>query len=80
MATIGQLYKSKQTAATPRKVFWVPLAELYVEDGYNIRNMVHVSSKEFQDGGQEARDAVALKLLEARTRCRALAMMLPPIQ
>lgn len=45
-----------------------------------IRNMVQVSSQDFQQGGQEVRDAVALKLLEARTRCRALAMMLPPIQ
>lgn len=49
MATIGQLYKSKQTAATPRKVFWVPLAELYVEDGYNIRDVDQAHVEEFRD-------------------------------
>lgn len=49
MATIGQLYKSKQTEAKPRKVFWVPLAELYVEDGYNIRDVDHAHVEEFRD-------------------------------
>lgn len=49
MATIGQLYKSKQTAATPRKVFWVPLDELYVEDGYNIRDVDQAHVEEFRD-------------------------------
>lgn len=57
---------------------WV--VEYATPSGGTIRNMVQVSSQDFQQGGQEVRDAVALKLLEARIKCRALAMMLPPIQ
>lgn len=57
---------------------WV--VEQKAPGGGTIRNMVQVSSQEFQQGGQEVRDAVAFKLLEARTRCRALALIMPPIQ
>lgn len=49
MATIGQLYKAGATEAKPRKVFWVPLAELYVEDGYNIRDVDQAHVEEFRD-------------------------------
>lgn len=49
MATIGQLYKAGATEAKPRKVFFVPLAELYVEDGYNIRDVDQAHVEEFRD-------------------------------
>lgn len=38
MATIGQLYKQGATKATPRKQFFAPFEELYLEPGYNIRD------------------------------------------
>ena len=49
MATIGQMYKAGTTDAKPRKVFFVPLSELYVEDGYNIRDVDQVHVEEFRD-------------------------------
>lgn len=49
MATVGQLYKAGKTDAKPRKVFFVPLSELYVEDGYNIRDVDQAHVEEFRD-------------------------------
>lgn len=49
MATIGKMYKAGTTDAKPRKVFFVPLSELYVEDGYNIRDVDQGHVEEFRD-------------------------------
>lgn len=39
MATLNQHYSSKKTNTTVRKTFMVPLNELYVEPGFNIRDI-----------------------------------------
>lgn len=39
MATLNQHYSSKTTGTTVRKTFMVPLCELYVEDGNNVRDI-----------------------------------------
>lgn len=42
MATLSHLYSNKKdngTGTTTRKTFLVPLSELYIEDGYNVRGI-----------------------------------------
>ncbi|KAA5961045.1 MULTISPECIES: DNA-binding protein [Pantoea] len=49
MASLGQLYNNKDSGLTTKKTFMVPLAEIYAEEGYNVRelNIPHV--EEFRD-------------------------------
>lgn len=49
MSTIGQLYKQGKTGATVRKTFLVPLSEIYIEEGYNVREIDKVHAEEFRD-------------------------------
>lgn len=47
MATLNQHYSSKKTNTTVRKTFMVPLNELYVEPGFNIRDIDPEHVEEF---------------------------------
>ncbi|HEI4070709.1 TPA: DNA-binding protein [Escherichia coli] len=52
MSSLSQLYKSKSkngTETTTKKTFLVPLAELYVEPGFNVREIDPVHVEEFRD-------------------------------
>lgn len=47
--TVRKLYDSKQINATRRNTFLVAPSELYVEDGYNIRDVDQAHVEEFRD-------------------------------
>lgn len=47
MATLNQHYNTKQTGTTARKTFLVPLNELYVEEGFNVRDIDREHVEEF---------------------------------
>lgn len=52
MSSLLSLYKAKEkngTATTTKKTFLVPLAELYVEPGYNVREIDQEHVEEFRD-------------------------------
>lgn len=52
MSTLSLLYKAKDkngTETTVKKTFLVPLAELYVEPGYNVREIDQAHAEEFRD-------------------------------
>lgn len=52
MSSLSQLYKSKDkngTETTVKKTFLVPLAEIYVEPGFNVREIDQVHVEEFRD-------------------------------
>lgn len=52
MSSLSQLYKSKDkngTETTVKKTFLVPLAEIYVEPGFNVREIDRVHVEEFRD-------------------------------
>ena len=52
MSSLLSLYKTKEkngTATTVKKTFLVPLAELYVEPGYNVREIDQEHVAEFRD-------------------------------
>ncbi|WKZ94071.1 DNA-binding protein [Chimaeribacter arupi] len=49
MATLNQLYNTKNTDITVRKTFQVPLSELYAEEGYNVREIDQEHVLEFRD-------------------------------
>ncbi|MBN7122866.1 DNA-binding protein [Erwinia billingiae] len=52
MSSLSQLYKYKDqngTETTVRKTFLVPLAEIYVEPGYNVRDIDQAHVEEFRD-------------------------------
>lgn len=48
MATLNQHYSSKTTNTTVRKTFMVPLNEIYVEPGFNIRDIDPEHVEEFR--------------------------------
>lgn len=48
MATLNQHYSSKTTNTTVRKTFMVPLNEIYVEPGFNIRDIDNEHVEEFR--------------------------------
>ncbi|MBK5075168.1 DNA-binding protein [Budviciaceae bacterium CWB-B4] len=41
MATLGQLYKTGESGVTVKKTHMVPVASLYIEDGFNVRDIDH---------------------------------------
>lgn len=47
MATLNQHYNTKQTGTTVRKTFLVPLNEIYVEEGFNVRDIDAEHVQEF---------------------------------
>jgi hypothetical protein len=50
MSSLSQLYKSKDkngTETTVKKTFLVPLSEIYVEPGFNVRESTRFTSKNF---------------------------------
>lgn len=52
MSSLSQLYKYKDqngTETTVRKTFFVPLSEIYVEPGYNVRDIDQAHVEEFRD-------------------------------
>ncbi|WP_165430971.1 ParB/RepB/Spo0J family partition protein [Atlantibacter hermannii] len=52
MSSLSQLYKSKDkngTETTVKKTFLVPLAEIYVEPGFNVREIDQLHVEEFRD-------------------------------
>ncbi|GAB50256.1 ParB/RepB/Spo0J family partition protein [Atlantibacter hermannii] len=52
MSSLSQLYKSKDkngTETTVKKTFLVPLAEIYVEPGFNVREIDQEHVEEFRD-------------------------------
>lgn len=52
MSSLSLLYKYKDkngTDTTVRKTFLVPLSEIYVEPGYNVRDIDHAHAEEFRD-------------------------------
>ncbi|WP_313109116.1 DNA-binding protein [Atlantibacter sp.] len=52
MSSLSQLYKSKDkngTETTVKKTFLVPLAEIYVEPGFNVREIDQIHVEEFRD-------------------------------
>ena len=52
MSSLLSLYKAKEkngTETTVKKTFLVPLAELYVEPGYNVREIDQEHAEEFRD-------------------------------
>ena len=53
MATLNQHYSSKTTGTTVRKTFLVPLNELYVQPGFNVRDI----DQEQVDGFRQAYEA-----------------------
>lgn len=48
MATLNQHYSSKTTNTTVRKTFMVPLNEIYIEPGFNIRDIDQEHAEEFR--------------------------------
>lgn len=52
MSSLSQMYKSKDkngTETTTKKTFLVPLTELYVEPGFNVRDIDQAHVEEFRD-------------------------------
>lgn len=49
MSSLSNLYKSGDTETTVKKTYMVPLEELYIEDGYNVREINQEHVKEFCD-------------------------------
>lgn len=52
MSSLSILYKSKDengSGTTVKKTFLVPLSELYVEPGFNVRDIDHAHVEEFRD-------------------------------
>lgn len=49
MASLGQLYNNKDSGLTTKKTFMVPLAEIYAEEGYNVRELNKPHVEEFRD-------------------------------
>lgn len=52
MSSLSQLYKSKDkngTETTVKKTFLVPLSEIYVEPGFNVREVDQIHVEEFRD-------------------------------
>jgi len=52
MSSLSQLYKQKDkngTETTVKKTFLVPLSEIYVEPGYNVREIDQQHAEEFRD-------------------------------
>jgi len=49
MASLGQLYNNKDSGLTTKKTFMVPLAEIYAEEGYNVRELNQPHVEEFRD-------------------------------
>ncbi|ELE9726627.1 DNA-binding protein [Enterobacter kobei] len=52
MSSLSQLYKSKDkngTETTVKKTFLVPLSEIYVEPGFNVREIDQIHVEEFRD-------------------------------
>ncbi|MBP2856150.1 DNA-binding protein [Dickeya oryzae] len=49
MATLNQLYSSKETGITVKKTHLVPLTDIYAEDGYNVRELNQAHVQEFKD-------------------------------
>lgn len=49
MASLSQLYSSKESGLTTKKTFLVPLSEIYAEEGYNVRELNQPHVEEFRD-------------------------------
>lgn len=52
MSSLSQLYKQKEkngTETTVKKTFLVPLSEIYVEPGFNVREIDQLHVEEFRD-------------------------------
>lgn len=52
MSSLSQLYKQKDkngTETTVKKTFLVPLSEIYVEPGFNVREIDQLHVEEFRD-------------------------------
>lgn len=47
--SLGQYYKTEETGTTTRKTFLVPLSEIYIEPGYNVREINQEHVIEFRD-------------------------------
>jgi ParB/RepB/Spo0J family partition protein len=66
MATLNQHYASKNTGTTVRKTFMVPLNELYVQPGNNVRDIDQEHVEEFRQAyaAGEFVPALAVKVTE----------------
>lgn len=66
MATLNQHYASKNTGTTVRKTFMVPLDELYVQPGNNVRDIDPEHVEEFRQAyaAGEFVPALAVKVTE----------------
>lgn len=49
MASLSQLYSSKESGLTTKKTFLVPLSEIYAEEGSNVRELNQPHVEEFRD-------------------------------
>lgn len=49
MPSLGQLYNDKESGLTTRKTYNVPIASIYAEEGYNVRELNQAHVDEFRD-------------------------------
>lgn len=49
MASLSQIYASKETEMTTKKTFLVPRKEMYIEEGFNVRDIDWQHVAEFRD-------------------------------
>lgn len=49
MATLGQLYSTKESNITVKKTHMVPLSSIYIEEGFNVRDIDWQHVNEFKD-------------------------------
>ncbi|MCD0204842.1 DNA-binding protein [Klebsiella aerogenes] len=49
MPSLGQLYNDKDAGLTTRKTYNVPVASIYAEEGYNVRELHQAHVEEFRD-------------------------------
>lgn len=49
MPSLGQLYNDKDAGLTTRKTYNVPVASIYAEEGYNVRELNQAHVEEFRD-------------------------------
>lgn len=49
MPSLGQLYNDKESGLTTRKTYNVPIASIYAEEGYNVRELNQAHVEEFRD-------------------------------
>ena len=71
MPSLGQLYNDKESGLTTRKTYNVPIASIYAEEGYNVRELNQAHVDEFRDAfiAGEYIPPLAVEVTEPLSRC-----------